>query len=75
MPADRETGDLDSAGLAPTPHLAREQLGDPFSERDPLSEQPRAKLEGELAAGARRTTLPPPRERDDELMDNPPVGD
>ena len=33
------------------------------------------RLEGDLAGEQRRTTLPPPRERDDELMDNPPVGD
>jgi len=77
MPADRETGDLESAGLAPTPQLAREQLGDPLADpmRDPLDDQPRVRLEGDVAAEVRRTTLPPPRERDDELMDNPPVGD
>jgi len=77
MPADRETGDLESAGLAPTPHLAREQLGDPLGDplRDPMSDLPRVRLEGGLAAEVRGTTLPPPRDRDDELMDNPPVGD
>ncbi|HEY0136047.1 MAG TPA: hypothetical protein VGB85_18300 [Nannocystis sp.] len=77
MPADREQSDLDSAGLAPTPQLAREHLADPLADplRDPLSEQPRVRLEGDLAGEERRTTLPPPRERDDELMDNPPVGD
>ena len=77
MPADREQSDLDSAGLAPTPPLAREGLADPLADplRDPLSERPRVRLEGDLAGEQRRTTLPPPRERDDELMDNPPVGD
>jgi hypothetical protein len=77
MPVERDHGDLESAGLAPTPQLAREHLADPLASplRDPLSEQPRVRLEGDLAGEERRTTLPPPRERDDELMDNPPVGD
>ncbi len=73
---DRDTGDLERA-VAPTPALARDDLADPLSDPlpDPLSEQPRVHLEGDAAGLERRTTLPPPRERDDELMDNPPVGD
>ena len=74
---DRDPGDLERAGLAPTSPLAREGLADPLADPlpDPLSEQPRVRLEGDLAGVERGTTLPPPRERDDELMDNPPVGD
>ncbi len=71
---DRDHGDLDAAGLRPTPPLAREGLADPLADplRDPLAEQPKVRLEGDLGP---RPGLPPPRERDDELMDNPPVGD
>lgn len=71
---DRDPGDLDRA---PTSPLAREGLADPLADPlpDPLSEQPRVRLEGDIAGVQRGTTLPPPRARDDELMDNPPVGD
>ena len=59
-----------------TPPLAREALGDPFADpmRDPFDEQPRARLEGDLAAELRNAEPPPPRERDDELMADPPIG-
>ena len=73
---DRDQGDLDVAAPRPTPPLAREGLADPLADplRDPMAEQPQVKLEGDLGAPS-RPSLPPPRERDDELMDNPPVGD
>jgi hypothetical protein len=59
-----------------TPPLAREALGDPLGDplRDPLADEPRARLEGDLASELRKAEPPPPRERDDELMADPPVG-
>lgn len=59
-----------------TPPLAREALGDPLGDplRDPLADEPRARLEGDLAGELRKAEPPPPRERDDELMADPPVG-
>ena len=59
-----------------TPPLAREALGDPLGDplRDPLADEPRARLQGDLASELRKAEPPPPRERDDELMADPPVG-
>lgn len=61
---------------SPSPPLAREALGDPLADplRDPLADEPRARLEGDLAGELRNAKPPPPRERDDELMADPPVG-
>lgn len=72
MPADSDL----QARPAPTPPLARDGLADPLDDPlpDPMSEQPRVRHEGDLA-GELRTPQPPPKSaRDDELMDNPPVG-
>ena len=72
VPADNDL----QARPAPTPPLAREGLADPLSDPlpDPLSEQPRVRLEGDLAGELRSASPPPKSDRDDELMDNPPVG-
>lgn len=68
--------DPPQTNASPTPPLAREVLGDPLGDplRDPLTDEPRARLEGDLAAELRKVEPPPPRERDDELMHDPPVG-
>lgn len=74
VPAERDS-DLEARPVV-TPPLAREGLADPLADPlpDPMAEQPRVRLEGDVAGEPRRT-LPPPRERDDELMSDPPVGD
>ncbi len=63
---------VDPDSARPTPPLARDGLADPLTDplRDPLAEQPRTDLIGDL----KPIEPPPARERDDELMANPPVG-
>jgi hypothetical protein len=72
VPADSDL----QARPAPTPPLARDGLADPLDDPlpDPMSDQPRVRLEGDLAAELRDAPPPPKSPRDDELMDNPPVG-
>ncbi len=69
---DRDTED--KAALGPTPPLAREVLADPLA--DPLSvpfaEVPEARLTDAPVGELQPAEPPPPRERDNELLADPP---